>query len=76
MDTFKAICYGTNYYWRSKKKGFELNPYEPCIASKMIDGEQCTTVWYVNDIKITHKNKGVVELVFSMIKKSRAQIQN
>ena len=26
--------------------GFEINPYDPCVANKMINGEQMTVVWH------------------------------
>ena len=32
--------------------GFTINPYDLCVANKMIDGKQCTILWHVNDIKI------------------------
>ena len=25
--------------------GFELNPYDPCVANKIINGKQLTLVW-------------------------------
>ena len=31
--------------------GFEMNPYDPCVANKTINGKQLTLVWHVNDIK-------------------------
>jgi hypothetical protein len=38
--------------------GFELNPYDPCVANKIIDGdgEQMTICWHVDDLFIGHKN--------------------
>lgn len=41
--------------------GFEINPYNKCVANKTIDGAQCTVVWYIDDIKVSHVNKSVVE---------------
>ena len=35
--------------------GFQINPYDPCVANKMIDGEQMTIIWYVDDLKASHK---------------------
>ena len=32
-----------------EKEGFILNPYDKCVATKMIDGHQCTIAWYVDD---------------------------
>jgi hypothetical protein len=39
---------------------FELNPYDPCIANKMIDGHQMTNCWHVDDLFISHKNPATV----------------
>jgi hypothetical protein len=38
--------------------GFELNPYDPCVANKMLDGKQMTVVWHVDDLKISHICQG------------------
>ena len=37
-----------------KGMGFEINSYDMCVVNKIIDGSQCTIVWYVDDIKISH----------------------
>ena len=47
--------------------GFELNPYDLCVANAMIDGKQCTICWYVDDNKISHMDMKVVEDVISKI---------
>ena len=47
--------------------GFELNPYEPCVANKMIDGKQCTICWYVDDLKVSHVDSRVVSGVIEEI---------
>ena len=38
-----------------KSNGFQINPYDPCVASKVIDGEQMRNVWHVDDLKVSHK---------------------
>jgi hypothetical protein len=44
--------------------GFELNPYDPCVANKMVKGTQMTVVWHVDDLKVSHKSKAeIMELV-------------
>ena len=35
----------------------------------MIDGKQCTIVWHVDDLKISHVNKKVVTKVIDLLKK-------
>jgi hypothetical protein len=41
--------------------GFVLNPYDPCVANKMIGGLQMTLCWHVDDMKISHKKKDAVD---------------
>ena len=35
-------------------KGCTINPYDPCVANKMINGKQHTVLWHVDDLKISH----------------------
>ena len=39
--------------------GYELNPYDSCIANKTINGSQHTIVWHVDDLKISHMDPNV-----------------
>jgi hypothetical protein len=39
--------------------GFTINPYDWCIANKIIDGKQCTFFWHVDDLKISHVSEDV-----------------
>ena len=50
-----------------KTMGFELNPYDPCVANAMINGAQCTIAWYVDDLIITHKDNDVVEGIVNQL---------
>jgi hypothetical protein len=34
--------------------GFMLNPYDPCVANKMINGVRMTVCWHVDDLKVSH----------------------
>ena len=40
--------------------GFEVNPYDPCVANEIVNGSQCTVVWHVDDLKVSHKDETVV----------------
>ena len=46
--------------------GFKLNPYDQCVANKIINGSQCTIVWHVDGLKISHMQE---EVVNDMVKK-------
>ena len=52
-----------------KEMGFELNPYDMCVANKMFDGKQCTIAWFVDDNKISHVDHKVVTEVILKIEK-------
>ena len=49
--------------------GLTLNDHDKYIANKIINGKQCTIVFYVNDNKISHTDPKVVTLVIEDISK-------
>ena len=40
--------------------GFEVNPYDPSVAIKMVNGSQMTICWHVDDLKVSHKEESAV----------------
>ncbi len=40
--------------------GFIAEPYDACVMNKEINGKQCTVLWHVDDLKISHKSADVV----------------
>ena len=48
--------------------GFELNPYDPCVANKMVNGKQLTVTWHVDDLKISHFEEAEVDRLISYLK--------
>ena len=42
--------------------GFLINPYDPCVASKTINGNQMTVCWHVDDLKVSHVDTGEVTI--------------
>jgi len=52
-------------FWKDLTKsltdwGFIVNPYDRCVMNKVIDGKQCTVLWHVDDIKISHVSENVI----------------
>jgi hypothetical protein len=37
-----------------KEMGLEVNPYNPCIVNKVVNGSQMTIRWYVDSLMISH----------------------
>jgi hypothetical protein len=47
--------------------GFMINPNDHCVGNKMINGSQCTVVWHVDDLKISHLDSNVVSEIISKL---------
>jgi hypothetical protein len=65
----KKALYGTLQaaliFWKDLTRvleswGFELNPSDNCMANAQINGSQCTVLWHVDDLKISHLDPNVV----------------
>ena len=49
-------------------KGFTVNPYDPCVVTKMIRGKQMTICWHVDDLKVSHKRGAEVKKLESWLR--------
>ena len=49
--------------------GFVINPYDRCTSNKIINGKQCTIVWYVDDVKVSHHEMDVVKEIVAEMEK-------
>ena len=58
-----AMLWYNLYVTTFKGIGYELNTYVLCVANKIINRKQCTIIWYVDDIKISHVNPAVVDSI-------------
>ena len=68
VELLKAL-YGTLQaallFWKLLSKkivkwGFTSNPYNWCVSNKMVNRNQCTILWHVDDLRISHVNSNVV----------------
>ena len=55
-------------YKPTLKKCFVFKSLYLCVSNKIIDGKQCTVVWYVDDNKISHADTKVVPNIFDKMK--------
>ena len=62
-----ALLWYTLYTEVLHKEGFELNPYDRCVANKIINGKQCTIGWYVDDNILSQVETPVVTSVIAKI---------
>jgi hypothetical protein len=79
----KNAIYGTMvasllYYKKFTKSlisyGFEFNPYDPCVANKMIDGSQMTICFQVDDCKLSHVSPKVMDDMTTWLKQEYESI--
>jgi hypothetical protein len=55
-------------------EGFEMNPYDECVVNKIINGKQCTMVWHVDDLKISHVEEQVTQEIVSLLQKKYGSV--
>ena len=62
---YRTMVASLLYYHKLSKSltdtGFKFNPYDPCVTNKMIKGNQMTFCFHVDDCKLSHKDKDVME---------------
>ena len=52
--------------------GFVVNPYDPCVANRMVNGKQQTVVWHVDDLKSSHVDPKVNDKFIDWLTKTSA----
>jgi len=62
-----ALLWHSLYTEVLEKEGFKLNPYDRCVANKVINGKQCTLAWYVDDNILSHNDSKVVDQILKTI---------
>jgi hypothetical protein len=61
-----ALLFWQNLSTQPKQWGFVINPYDLCVANKTINRKQCTVVWHVDNLKISHKDPKVVTTILNL----------
>ena len=49
--------------------GFKVNPYDICVANKIVNGKQITVLWHVDDLKVSHVDAVIVDDFIEWAKK-------
>jgi hypothetical protein len=47
--------------------GFIINPYDPCVANNIIEGKQMTICFHVDDCKLSHRKKKVMDTMIEYL---------
>jgi hypothetical protein len=68
------------FYQKFKKDvesiGFKINPYDPCVANRTINGKQHTITWHVDDLKSSHVDPKVNDQFYDWLTQTYAKDQS
>jgi hypothetical protein len=53
---------------------FIINPYDPCVANKIIRGKQMTICWHVDDLKASHVITKVMDRIIQYLRQEYESI--
>ena len=63
-----ALLFHRKFVEDLKSCGFELNPCDPCAANKIVNGEQLTICWHVDDLKASYEDSKAMDDFVQWIK--------
>ena len=69
-----ALLWYELYSSKLQGMGFVLNPYDTCVANKIINGKQCSISYYMDGNISTHAEQQVLEEVVQMVEKDVGKI--
>ena len=49
------------------QRGYVIHPHNWCVANKGINETQCTIIWHVDDLTISHKDSAMVNEVIASL---------
>ncbi len=56
-----APLYYKKFVKSLNSNGFKLNPYNPCVANKIIEGKHITVCFHVDDCKLSHEHPKAID---------------
>jgi hypothetical protein len=68
-----SILYYRKFVKSLADVGFIINPYNPCVANKIIEGKQMTICFHVDNFNLSHRKKKVMD---NMIEYLREQYES
>jgi hypothetical protein len=68
------LLYYKKFVKSLKSKGFKLDPYDPCVANKQVNGEQLPVCFHVDDCKISYHTPKVVDKTIEWLRSEYANM--
>ena len=78
-NTIYGITVASLLYYRKFSKnlttyGFQFNPYDPCVANKIINNSQMTITFHVDDCKLSHKEVAEMDKMIKWLRQDYESI--
>ena len=64
----EILLYDKKFRNSLEYEGYEFNPYNPCVAKKIIKGSQMTVCFHVDNCKLIHRIPKVVGKTITWLK--------
>ena len=65
-----SILYYKKFWKDIESIGFEVNPYDACFPNRMVNGNQHTFAWHVDNLKSSHVYPKVNNIFHRWLKKT------
>ena len=65
-DTMSSPTILEAFVWPHNRVWIQIE-YDKSIVNKLIKWKQCTIIWHVDDLKISHADKNVIEDIANML---------
>jgi hypothetical protein len=56
-----ALLYNKKFVKSLMKQGYKINPYDGCVAKKVVKGKQVTICFHIGDCKISHESSAIID---------------
>jgi hypothetical protein len=71
---FASLLYYRKFVKSLTDIDFVINPYDPCVANNMIEGEQITNCFHVDDCKLSHRKTKVMDSMIEYLRQGYESI--
>ena len=71
-----SLLYYNKFRSDIEAEGYKVNPYDPCVANKMINGKQHTVTWHVDDVKASHEDPKVNDAFYEWCENTYGSEEN
>jgi hypothetical protein len=69
-----SLLYYRKFFKSLTDIDFVINPYDPCVANKMIEGDQMTICFHVDDCKLSHRKSKVMDRMIEYLRQEYESI--